>query len=102
MDKLKFDGGKVRLTLVPPLGIVAVGKIMTHGLTKYDEESWRKVEPWRYKDALMRHLVEYLRDPHGMDLDSGLPHLWHLATNAMILCELEDCRIQEEINNERS
>ena len=90
IDELKFDSGKARLALVPPLAIKAIGAIMTYGLVKYDESSWKKVEAWRYRDALMRHLCEYLEDPHGVDEESGLPHLWHLITNAAFLCELED------------
>ena len=95
MSKLKHDQDKPRLALVPPIGIKAVGEIMTYGLTKYEEGSWRKVEVWRYRDALMRHFVDYLIDPHGVAEDSGLPHIWHMAANAMILCELEDPNLSE-------
>ena len=90
MEKtIKYDEDKPRLGLVPPDVIVAIGKIMTYGLTKYDEGSWKQVEAWRYKDALMRHLCEYLRDPESIDLESGYKHLWHLACNIAFLCELE-------------
>lgn len=102
MDTLKYDGGKARLALVPPLAMKAIGEIMTYGLVKYDESSWKKVEAWRYRDALMRHLCEYLEDPYGIDDESGLPHLWHLITNAAFLCELENKQIQEVLKNEPS
>ena len=88
-DKIKYDYGKPRLALVPPESIRAIGEVMTYGVTKYYEGSWREVEPWRYRDAMMRHLVSYLEDPCGVDKESGLPHLWHLTTNAAFLCELE-------------
>ena len=88
-DKIKYDYGKPRLALVPPESIRAIGEVMTYGVTKYYEGSWREVEPWRYRDAMMRHLVYYLEDPYSIDKESGLPHLWHLTTNAAILCELE-------------
>lgn len=39
---------------------------------------------------MYRHLVRYLDDPDGVDDESGLPHLWHLATNVAFLCELEN------------
>ena len=67
---------------------------MTHGLTKYTEGSWKGVEPWEYRDALMRHICSYLEDPYGMDTDSGLPHLWHVITNAAFLCELEMDKVE--------
>lgn len=90
MDAYKHDQGKPRLALVPPGAIEAIGIVRTYGVNKYgEEESWRKVEPWRYRDALMRHVVAYLGDPHGVDKESGLPHLWHMACNIAFLIELE-------------
>lgn len=44
----------------------------------------------RYRDAAYRHFMAYLDDPQGVDAESGLPHLWHLACNIAFLCELED------------
>ena len=93
MDKItdgyKHDGGKPRLALVPPEIIEAVGAVMTHGAEKYGEGNYRKVEPARYRDALMRHICKWLKDPHGIDEDSGLPHLWHIACNVAFLLELD-------------
>ena len=88
-DGLKHDGGKPRLSLVPAEAIEAIGIVMTHGAEKYGEASYRQVEPKRYRDALMRHVCKWLKDPHGLDEDSGLPHIWHIITNAAFLCELD-------------
>lgn len=88
-DGLKHDGGKPRLSLVPAEAIEAIGTVMTHGAEKYGEASYRRVEPKRYRDALMRHICKWLKNPHGLDEDSGLPHLWHIITNAAFLCELD-------------
>ena len=88
-DGLKHDGGKPRLSLVPAEAIEAIGIVMTHGAEKYGVESYRQVAPERYRDALMRHICKWLKDPHGVDEDSGLPHLWHIITNAAFLCELD-------------
>ena len=89
MDDMKYDGGKPRLALVPAAAIKAIGEIMTYGADKYEVDGWKRVETWRYRDALMRHLVEYLDDPYSKDDESGFPHLWHMITNAAFLCELE-------------
>ncbi len=89
MDEMKYDGGKPRLALVPSAAIKAIGEIMTYGADKYEVDGWKRVETWRYRDALMRHLVEYLDDPYSTDEESGFPHLWHMITNAAFLCELE-------------
>jgi hypothetical protein len=86
----KADGGKPRLTLVPRQIIWDIAAVRAYGNQKYgDPENWRQVEPQRYRDALMRHLMAYLDDPKSVDSESGLPHLWHLACNAAFLCELE-------------
>ena len=88
-DGLKHDGGKLRLDLVPAELIEAVGAIMTHGAEKYGEGNWKKVEPKRYRAALMRHICKWLRNPFGKDEESGLPHLWHIACNVAFLLVLD-------------
>lgn len=85
-DGLKHDGGKLRLSLVPAEAIEAIGAVMTHGAKKYGKDSYKKVAPERYRDALMRHICKWLKDPQEIDEDSGLPHLWHIITNAAFFC----------------
>ena len=85
----KADAGKPRLSLVPRKIIWDIAAIREYGNKKYgDPENWRKVEPERYRDAAYRHFMRYLDDPDGVDEESGLPHLWHLACNIAFLCEL--------------
>lgn len=86
----KTDQGKPRLDLVPPILIESVGHVMTYGIQKYREESWRTVEPKRYKAALWRHLLEYARNPRSRDPESGYYHLWHVACNVAFLLVLEE------------
>ena len=89
-QRAKADAGKPQLTLVPRKIIWAIAKVRMYGNKKYgDPENWRQVEPQRYRDAMMRHMLQYLDDPDGVDEESGLPHLWHLATNCAFLCEME-------------
>ena len=88
---IKADDGKLRLTLVPRQIIYDIAKIREYGCKKYkDPDNWKKVEPERYRDAMLRHLFAYLDDPQGVDEESGLKHLWHLACNVAFLCDLED------------
>ena len=96
----KADNGKPRLTLVPRRIIWDIAAIREYGNRKYhDPENWRQVEPERYRDAAYRHFMAYLDDPGGVDEESGLPHLWHLACNIAFLCEMEDPRWEGKISS---
>jgi len=87
---IKADNGKPRVTLVPLQIIRDIARVREFGLQKYKEkESWKSVEPERYRDALLRHCMLYIENPFGLDEESGLPHLWHLACNVAFLCELQ-------------
>lgn len=92
----KADAGKPRPTLVPVSLIEAVTAIREYGCRKYhDPENWRQVAPQRYRDALYRHWLAYLRG-EKTDPESGLPHLWHMACNLAFLIEMEEPHEKEE------
>lgn len=89
----KADAGKPRVSLVPSAIVYAIAKAREYGLGRYPEggkDNWKRVEAERYRDALGRHYLAYIDDPYGVDSESGLPHLYHLATNVAFLCELDD------------
>lgn len=91
-QSVKADAGKPKLSLVPPQIIRDIAVIREYGNNKYPEggkDNWKSVEPERYRDALFRHLLLYLEDPYGVDEESGLKHLAHVACNVAFLCELE-------------
>jgi len=86
----KADAGKLPLTLVPLEIIRNIAAIRRYGKNKYgSSENWKTIEPERYRDAMFRHMLLYIEDPYGVDEESGLPHLWHLACNVAFLCELQ-------------
>lgn len=90
-QQAKADAGKLQLTLVPRQIIREIAKIRMYGNQKYgDPENWKTVEVERYRDAAFRHFMAYLDDPLGVDDESGLPHLSHLACNIAFLCEMEE------------
>lgn len=81
----KYDGGKLRLDLVPVEAIEALGAVLTHGASKYGDRNWERGMAWsRPYAALLRHLLAWWRG-EDIDPESGLPHLWHAATNAAFL-----------------
>ena len=89
-QEIKADYGKPQLTLVPRQIIYDIAKVREYGKNKYGSaENWKEVEIERYRDATFRHFMAYLDNPQGVDDESGLPHLSHLACNIAFLCELE-------------
>lgn len=91
-DIHKHDDGKPVLTLVPREMIWAIALIRMYGLKKYPEtgeHGWKNLDMDRIRNAAYRHFMLYLDDPDGVDAESGLPHLWHLACNVAFLCERE-------------
>jgi hypothetical protein len=95
----KADAGKPRLTLVPRQIIYDIAEVREYGNKKYgDPENWREVEVERYRDAAFRHFMAYLNNPQGVDGESGIKHLKHLACNIAFLCELEG-RLESEFDS---
>ena len=86
----KDDQGKNRLDLIEPEFIEGVGKVLTFGAEKYEENSWQKVDNAenRYYAAAMRHLLAW-RKGEKIDPESGLNHLDHVACNIMFLQHFE-------------
>lgn len=92
---LKYDTGKLRYSLIPPVALAAIAKVLTFGADKYAPNSWQTVEnaEERYLDALMRHIEAY-RDGVHLDSESGISHLSHAACNIAFLLHFEKQRNQ--------
>ena len=87
-QEAKSDGRKPRPSLVPPALIRGVDAIREFGTARYGSpENWRKVEPQRYWDALLRHALAAWDDWKAVDTESGMPHLWHIACNLAFLMQ---------------
>lgn len=81
----KVTEGKVRVELVPGSFVMAISKVLMHGVKEYGAWDWLKGRSWmEIFGATLRHLYAWAR---GEELDpkSGLPHLDHAATNIMFL-----------------
>ncbi len=67
-------------------GLWWVACVATFGAGKYGENTWQDVPDAlpRYKDALARHLLA----GDTMDRESGLPHMAHVAWNALAILSL--------------
>lgn len=92
----KYDEGKPMLSTVPPEIIDAIARVRVFGNTKYnDPDNWESISPDRWHEALLRHTREIWNDPCHIDDESGLPSLWHLATNAALLCACMEGEFKE-------
>lgn len=91
----KDDANKPILSRVPPEIIRAIERVREYGCRKYPEDSWKDVEPQRYWEAALRHMVEAWKDYRAVDPESGLPHIWHIACNLAFM-------IAQEANDERN
>ena len=83
---LKSDIGKRRFSLVPVGVLAAVVDVLEYGAHKYAPDNWQTVEDGekRYYDALLRHLFAW-KEGEAIDDESGLPHIAHVAANALFL-----------------
>lgn len=95
---LRHNSGKDRWDLLPLDAVEQVVKVLTKGAVKYQPRNWeRGMSMASVQASLQRHLVRRalgeINDP-----ESGLPHLAHLACNALFLLAY-DVRGMREIDD---
>lgn len=79
----KYNAGKPMISLVEPLFIEGIAKVLTFGAKKYDVDNWKKGIPENEViDALLRHLIDYRKGEH-FDPETGLDHRDHIGCNLM-------------------
>jgi hypothetical protein len=89
----KFDSEKPRFDLIPPDTQLAIAKVLAHGAKKYADNNWLGLKVNRVIAALERHLNaiksgEDIDVGDGCNAGSGMPHSWHMLTNAIFLVHL--------------
>ena len=90
-QKAKADAGKPHPSYVPVALIEGVMSVREYGNAKYhDPDNWKQVEPERYHQAMLRHILAAWNDPYKIDPESGLPHIAHVATNIAFLLEMKE------------
>ena len=86
----KADQGKPHPSWVPVALIEGVMAVREYGNQKYhDPDNWRQVEPERYHQAMLRHILAAWNDPYKVDPESGLLHIQHVACNIAFLLEMK-------------
>ena len=96
----KNDKGKVRMELVPPELLFAVGQVLTFGANKYADRNWENGMAWgRVFGALMRHLWAWWggKGPttrnfafDDADAETAMSHLWHAGCCIAFLIAYEE------------
>lgn len=82
---LRYDTGKLRYDLLPPDAIDALVAVYTMGAQKYSDRNWEEGMKWsRVIGPLLRHAFAWMSGEDN-DLESGLPHMAHVAWNALTL-----------------
>ena len=86
----KFDGDKLRFSLIPPQALSDVNKVLEFGAKKYGADNWQKVDnaQERYFNAAMRHLLSW-QSGELLDEESGLPHLAHAQCCLMFMMHFD-------------
>lgn len=86
---IKADAGKARLSLVPMRILYDIAEVREYGCNKYgDPNNWKRVEFERYVDAMLRHTLAFVRDPFGVDEESGIEHYKHAECNWSFIAEM--------------
>lgn len=82
-EGLKYDQGKVDLTILPWSSLAECARVLEYGASKYGRSNWRGVRPaHRYLAAAMRHLAAHIE---GEEIDeSGHSHIAHAATSILL------------------
>lgn len=83
----RFDSGKSRLELLPPEPLIGISAVLAFGASKYGSWNWMGGMAWsRVLGSLLRHTLKFMAG-EDLDSESGLPHVDHIATNALFLSQ---------------
>lgn len=81
----RANTGKLRYSMVDPLFLTELTKVLEFGAQKYDRDNWKKGLKYQSViDSVERHLIAF-RNNEDVDDESGCLHLAHAACNLMFL-----------------
>lgn len=90
-EATKFDAGKPRVELIPPVPYLAVGSVFGFGAEKYGVGNYLidgGLDPKRLLGAALRHQADYSAGQE-VDPESGLPHLAHAIASLLMIMDIE-------------
>lgn len=84
---VKDNRSKSRVDLLPSQPLLAAGKVMAFGATKYKPHNWRLGLSWSDTYAsILRHLLAFM-DGEDIDGESGEPHVVNALCQVLFLTE---------------
>lgn len=88
-DGLRFNGGKIRVDLIPWEWIYGLANLLTIGSVKYAPRNWEKGLSWSDTMAsLKRHLLAWERG-EDYDPETKSHHMVSVAWNALVLFSMQ-------------
>lgn len=87
VEGIKYDKDKPRMgEMIQDFGdeLFKVVKVWEFGANKYSKSNWKKVDNGfdRYTNAMIRHFIQE-QTTDGYDEETGYPHAYHVAWNAL-------------------
>ncbi len=84
----RHNDGKPQWSMVDFKALEPMVEVLEYGAKKYSKDNWKKGLPYtKVSESLIRHLVAFLSGEY-FDSESGLPHVGHIACNAMFLSHM--------------
>lgn len=84
----RYNEGKPMMSLLPPIALEEVAKVLTYGSKKYAAWNWLQgLDHMSILDSMERHLSKW-KQGEDIDEESGLLHISHAACNALMLIEM--------------
>lgn len=95
LSGMKYDCDKPDMSLLSPVALTELAKVLSFGKAKYAAHNWRGgISTSRLLAATLRHVLAYLGG-ENKDPETGLSHIAHAMCCCMFIIELavtsEDC-----------
>lgn len=106
---LKFDNGKVDLSIIPRKAKEGIAKAFMYGEKKYGRYNFKKKPGLKWSQLISgvdRHMTAF-NSGEDMDPESTLNHLYHAAAGVCMLIEYyehqigEDNREKPDVNSQK-